>query len=202
MMSSVAASGDDEHFVSGSDNNTLWKWKREMGKCLQLLWGHLEWQDRWQFEVMANKLCVDLPKLRSISAGGRGGRCVWEPLWGLAHLVSSVAISSGGKYPVFGSDDKTLPISRQEKGKCLGGPWWAQTPWMSSAAISHEREHIFSGLFGNILPIWKGETGKYVGEHLWRYTDEVFSVATGNNYKHIVWDRGITRWGPGKERSE
>ncbi|CUU07126.1 delta-60 repeat domain-containing protein [Candidatus Kryptobacter tengchongensis] len=109
--------------------------------------------------------------------------------------VTSVAISSDGKYIVSGSQDKTIKLWDISTGREIR-TFKGHTDWITSVAISPDGKYVISGSYDKTLKIWDILTGREIRTFA-GHTDKVTSVAITPDGKYIVsgsQDKTIKLW--------
>ena len=116
-------------------------------------------------------------------------------LLGHTDSVTSVAVSSDGKYVVSGSEDKSVKIWSTETGDVVQS-LTGHTDGVLSVAVSSDGKYVVSGSWDNSVKIWSTKTGDVVWT-LTGHTSDVSSVTVSSDGKYVVsgsGDKSVKIW--------
>jgi WD40 repeat protein len=174
---SVALSADGRLALSGSaqflirneserlfTTGELKLWDVARGRCLPTFEGHAD---------AVTAVCLSAEGRYALSGGGRsvvesaGGKSppsqlhLWEvasgrrlmTFTGHADAITSVCLSSEGRYALSGSTDKTLKLWETATGRCLRS-FEGHTEAVTSVGFSSDGRHAVSGSADQTLKLW------------------------------------------------
>ncbi len=194
MINAFAFSPDGKLALTGADENTVWLWEVESGRCLRVLEGHTRsiWSVAWSGDGRhalsgANDDTVRLWEVES-------GRCL-RVLKGHVGGIYGMVWSGDGRHALSGSFDKTVRLWEVESGRCvriLEG----HTGSVEGVAWSGDGRHVLSGARDKTVRLWEVESGRCV-RVLEGHTNSILCVAWSGDGRHVLsgsGDKTVRLW--------
>lgn len=183
LVTSVSASPDGRHAVSGSDDKMIRFWDLDTGFCLRTLEGHRE---------RVESVSVS-PDGKYAASGSRDktvrlwdlekGVCL-RTLEGHGDAVTSVCVTPDGRRGVSGSADRTVRLWDLETGTCLE-TLEGHGDEVMTVSVSPDGRRAASGSCDGIIRVWDLETGACLGT-LEGHSDWVRSVGVSPDGRRVV----------------
>jgi WD40 repeat protein len=164
---------DEGHIISGSFDNTIRLWDKNMGECVRILTGH---------ESGVRKLIAD--KGYIISGGGDSTIRIWDNNTGecirilKGHEGDVYALGVDEGYIISGSRDNTIRIWDKNTGECIRT---LQGHNDAVYTLVMDEGYIISGSWDRTITLWDKNTGECI-RTLKGHEDAVYTLVVDGGY--------------------